>query len=144
MAGISFLDLMLAEALAAGVARERAAAERPPENFFNIPRDPQAWRNIQTACKKEHMVIGVEITDNMNENCRRNQAIFLQLARKYDNLPFFRATISLGCTFDEVSRGSYAIYTRGRGRLVSPSVGVDIVFVWEQNPSKILVCLNTI
>ncbi len=103
MAGISFLDLMLAEALAAGLARERAEAERPPENFFLIPRDPQAWRNIQMASKKEHMVIVVEITDNSNENCKRIQSIFLQLARKYDNIPFFRATVGLAGSFDEVS-----------------------------------------
>ncbi len=110
MAGISFLDLMLAEALAAGLARERAQAERPPENFYILPRDPQAWRNIQTACKKENMVIGVEITDNTNENCKRVQSIFVQLARKYDNIPFFRATINLGCTFDEVSACGYCYY----------------------------------
>ncbi len=92
---------MLAEALAAGLARDRAQAERPPpENFFVLPRDPQAWRNIQTACKKEHMVLGVEITDNSSENCRH---ICMQLARKYDSIPFVRATIGLGGTFDEVS-----------------------------------------
>jgi len=104
MAGISFLDLMLAEALASGLAREARRAERPPpDNFYLLPRDPNAWRQIQTACKKENMVIAVEITDNINENCRRVQSLFVDMAREFDSIPFLRAQIGLGNTFDEVS-----------------------------------------
>lgn len=104
MAGISFLDLMFAEALASGLAREARRAERPPpDNFYLLPRDPNAWRQIQTACKKENMVIAVEITDDRNENCRRVQSLFVEMAREFDNIPFLRAKIALGSTFDEVS-----------------------------------------
>ena len=103
MAGISFLDLMFAEALASGLAREARRAERPPpDNFYLLPRDPNAWRQIQTACKKENMVIAVEITDDRNENCRRVQSLFVEMAREFDNIPFLRAKIALGSTFDEV------------------------------------------
>ena len=104
MAGISFLDLMLAEALASGLAREARRTERPPpDNFFLVPRDPNPWRQIQTACKKENMVIAVEITDDRNENCRRVQSLFVEMAREFDNIPFLRVKIALGSTFDEVS-----------------------------------------
>ena len=114
MAGISFMDLLFAEALAAGLAREaqaRREAEKPPENFFILPRDPQAWRQIQVASKKENMVIAVEITDNINENCKRIQSVFIQLARKYDSIPFLRASIGLGCTFDEVNQCISLLFT---------------------------------
>jgi len=95
---------MLAEALASGLAREARRAERPPpDNFYLLPRDPNAWRQIQTACKKENMVIAVEITDNINENCRRVQSLFVDMAREFDSIPFLRAQIGLGNTFDEVS-----------------------------------------
>lgn len=95
---------MLAEALASGLAREARRTERPPpDNFYLLPRDPNAWRQIQTACKKENMVIAVEITDNINENCRRVQSLFVDMAREFDSIPFLRAQIGLGNTFEEVS-----------------------------------------
>ena len=106
MAGISFLDLMFAEALASGLAREAQArrTERPPpDNFYLLPRDPNAWKQIQTACKKENMVIAVEITDNINENCKRVQSLFVDMAREFDSIPFLRAQVGLGNTFEEVS-----------------------------------------
>ena len=116
MAGISFLDLMFAEALASGLAREARRAERPPpDNFYLIPRDPNAWRQIQTACKKENMVIAVEITDDRNENCRRVQSLFVDMAREFDNIPFLRVKIALGSTFDEVS-WSVKIFTHFTNR----------------------------
>ena len=95
---------MLAEALASGLAREARRTERPPpDNFYLLPRDPNAWRQIQTACKKENMVIAVEITDNINENCRRVQSLFVDMAREFDSIPFLRAQIGIGNTFEEVS-----------------------------------------
>ena len=40
---MSFLDLLLAEALAAGMARAAAEARDrpPPNNFFVLPSDPE-------------------------------------------------------------------------------------------------------
>ena len=105
MAGISFLDLLFAEALTSGLAREVRRQERPPpDNFFLLPRDPQAWRQIQVACKKENMLIAIEITDNTSDNCRRMQGLFMDLAREHDGMPFFRALIGLGGTYEEVYR----------------------------------------
>ena len=104
MAGLTFMDLLFAEALASGLAREARRAERPPpDNFFVLPRDPKAWRQLQEACKKEHLVFAVEFTDGMNENCRRIQPHFVDLAREFDSIPFVRVQIGPGATFDEVS-----------------------------------------
>ena len=107
MAGISFLDLLFADALAAGMAREAARARErpPPDNFFLLPRDPRAWRQIQEASKKENMVIAVEVTDSVSENCLRMQKLFVELAREHDGMPFLRVVISGGLggsTYDEV------------------------------------------
>ena len=105
MAGISFLDLLFAEALASGMAREARTRERPPpDNFFLLPRDPRAWRQIRMASKKENMVIAVEITDSVNENCQRMQRVFVDLAREFDGMPFLRVQIGGGGggTYDEV------------------------------------------
>ena len=78
----------------------------PPDNFFLLPRDPRAWRQIQAASKKENMVIAVEVTDNVNENCLRAQKAFVELAREYEGMPFLRVQISGGLfggsTYDEV------------------------------------------
>ena len=107
MAGISFLDLLFAEALASGMAREaRSRGRPPPDNFFLLPRDPRAWRQIQIASKKENMVIAVEITDSVSENCQRMQKVFVEMAREFDGMPFLRVQISGGpfggSTYDEV------------------------------------------
>ena len=98
MAGISFLDLLFAEALASGMAREAARARErpPPDNFFLLPRDPRAWRQLKEASKKENMVIAVEITDNTSDNCLRMQKLFMELAREHDGMPFLRVQISGG------------------------------------------------
>ena len=104
MAGISFLDLLFAEALASGMAREARTRERPPpDNFFVLPRDPRAWGQIQVACKKENMVIGVDVT---GDGCERMQQLFVELAREHDGMPFLRVKIGGGLgggTYDEVS-----------------------------------------
>ena len=105
MAGISFLDLLFAEALASGMAREARSRERPPpDNFFLLPRDPRAWRQFRAASKKENLVIAVEITDDVNENCQRMQRVFVDLAREFDCIPFLRVQIGGGGggTYDEV------------------------------------------
>jgi thiol-disulfide isomerase/thioredoxin len=98
---MSFLDLLLAEAIAAGLARE-AARERPPENFFVLPREPRAWRMFQAASKKETMVVAIEVTNNLAPNCRAVQPLFIELARKFSSVPFLRVEIGLGRTYDEL------------------------------------------
>ena len=104
MANLTFLDLMLAEALASRLAREARRAERPPpDNFFLLPRDPDAWQKIQEASRKENMVVCIEFTDNSNENCKRAQGFFMDLAREFDGIPFVRAVIGLGNTYNVVS-----------------------------------------
>ena len=100
---MSFLDLLLAEAISAGLARQAAAREPPPENFFVLPRDPRAWRMFQAASEKETMVAAIEITNNMTPNCRAVQPLFIELARKFSSVPFLRVEIGLGRTYDEVS-----------------------------------------
>ena len=103
MAGISFLDLLFAEAMASGMAREARTRERPPpDNFFLLPRDPRAWGQIQAASKKENMVIALEVTDATSPNCKAIQPMFVDLAREHDGMPFLRVTIRPGSTFDEV------------------------------------------
>ena len=100
---VSFLDLMLAEALASGLAREARRAEEsrpPPENFFTLPPDPIAWKLIQEASRKENMVVCIEFTRN-NDFCRPAQHLFMNLAREFE-IPFFRATIEQGKTYDMV------------------------------------------
>ena len=106
---MSFLDLLLAEAIGAGLARE-AARERPPENFFVLPREPRAWRMFQAASKKETMVVAIEVTNNMAANCRAVQPLFIELARKFSSVPFLRVEIGLGRTYDEVKIIAVLIY----------------------------------
>lgn len=89
---------MLAEALASGLTREARRAERPPpDNFFLLPQDPDAWRKLRDASKKENMVVCIEFTHKNKE-----QAVFMDLAREFEGIPFVRATIELGVTYDEV------------------------------------------
>lgn len=104
MANLTFLDMMLAEALASGLAREARRQERPPpDNFFLLPPDPDAWRKIRDASKKENMVVCIEFTNNNNEFCRRVQEVFMDMAREFDGIPFVRAEIIPGIrTYDEV------------------------------------------
>lgn len=100
MAGVSFLDLMFAEALVAGLARDAQRRERPPpDNFFVLTRDPRAWMQLKEACKKENMVICIEF---INEGT--TSSIFMDLAREFDSIPFIRVKVGagLGGTFDEV------------------------------------------
>ena len=102
---ISFFDLLLADALASGLARQ-ATEQRtrpPPENLFVLPRNPQAWRDIRDKCKKENMVVGVEVTNNNNDSNRRLQPKFEDLAREFESAVFLRACIVPNLvTFDEV------------------------------------------
>ena len=100
MANISFLDLMFAEALASGLAREAMRAEPPPENFFLLPPVPDAWTKIQEASRKENMVVCIAFTEDSNKPVQR---LFMDLAREFDSIPFVRAAIGPGATYDKVS-----------------------------------------
>ena len=102
MAGISFLDLLFAEAIAAGLARQARAAQPPPENFFVLPKDPRAWKLIHAKNKAENMVCAIEITNDGRENCRRVQPLYLELAREFEGIPFLQVPIAPGATYDEV------------------------------------------
>lgn len=98
MANISFLDLMFAEALASGLAREAAMAEKPPpDNFFLLPPGLDAWKKIELASRKENMVVCFEFTD---DSCKPAQRIFMDLAREFESIPFVRVEIGLGRTYD--------------------------------------------
>ena len=99
MANITFLDLMLAEALASGLAREaqRRTERPPPDNFFLLPQDPNAWGKLRDASKKENMVVCIEFCHKGKE-----QEVFMDLAREFEGIPFVRAAIGLGASYDEV------------------------------------------
>ncbi|XP_003388321.1 PREDICTED: uncharacterized protein LOC100631577 [Amphimedon queenslandica] len=100
---MNLMDLLLADALAAGMARQAAEANRPPpDNFFIIPPDAQAWRKLYSTCKEENMVICVEVTDDSHPPSRRMQPHIVNLAREVPQIPFFRAKIGLGRTYDEL------------------------------------------
>ena len=98
---MAFLNFLLAEALAAGLERAEAE-EQPPQNFFVLPQDPRAWCKFHEACRKENMVVAVEITDNRKPNCRRVQSLFVREARKFESIPFVRVEIEFGLTYKQV------------------------------------------
>ena len=50
------------------------------------------------------MVICIEVTDDNHAPSKRMQPHFVNLAREVPNIPFFRARIGLGRTFDEVRK----------------------------------------
>lgn len=97
-------DLLLAQALAAGLAQHLAEAreESPPENFYVLPSDPEAWRKLKATCKENNTVICIEVTDDSHPPSRRLQGPVMDLARDMDDVPFFRVKIALGRTFNEV------------------------------------------
>lgn len=97
--GISFLDLLLAEAV---VSHLQAREAQPPDNFKELVSNPEAWKRIQAACKESNMVIVLEITSDSHLNCKRIQPKFIQLAREFDELPFLRATIGPGASFAQL------------------------------------------
>ena len=103
MAGLTFLDLMLADALAGGIAREQARRERPPpDNVLVIPKELHAWNQIKEACRRENRVFLMDITDGTSENCKRVDGVFFDMAREFDGLPFFLVKVGPFETFDQV------------------------------------------
>ena len=110
MAGISILDLLFAKALAEGLARELTEDEQPPKNFFRV-KDPDAWKRIEGINNRDNMVVCIEITHNVSENCQRVQSIFVKLAREFEDVqvPFFHVVIEGGETFDEVHVSNFIL-----------------------------------
>ena len=106
------MDLLLAEALAAGLARQMAEERQrpPPENFFVLPSDPQAWRKLHAACREEHMVICIEITDDSHPPSKRLQPPVVDLAREVQQIPFFRVKIGFARTYDQVRVYTHASF----------------------------------
>ncbi len=123
MANVSFLDLMFAEALASGLAREamREQMRPPPDNFFLLPPDITAWKKIQEASRKENMVVCIEFTDDSSDNCKPVQRLFMDLAREFEGIPFIRATIKPFSTYDTVSIHQCSV--RHRNNVLLPRCG---------------------
>lgn len=94
MAQISFLDFMLAKALAAGLAHEIAMQEHtpPPNNYFVLSNQQQAWEQFKEANKKENMVFCIEfVPEELSKS-----TLFMDLARDHDNIPFLRVKVGEG------------------------------------------------
>ena len=106
MSGISLMDLLFADALASGLARGAVLQERrpPPDNFYVLPRDPRAWQQLRGVCRKENLVIVVEVTQGGQEASKRVHLRFVDLAREFDGVPFLQLDIGVGIseTHDEV------------------------------------------
>lgn len=99
---MSVFDLLLAQAVMEGLARE-AAREKLPENVFVLQRNSGSWQAVKGLCEKDNHVIAVEVTEDTSPNCLRMQKVFVNLAREFGGIGFFRASIEDGFTFAEVS-----------------------------------------
>ena len=99
-----FMELLLAEALAGGMARHLAQERErpPPDNFFVLRPDSNAWRKLKENCKRENTVICFEITDDSHPPSIQLQGPVIDLAREMENVPFFRVKLAPGQTFDQV------------------------------------------
>ena len=125
MERMSFLDFLLDEALVGGLRRDLSSRDgTTPKNFFVLPKDDvRAWQKIHESCKKENMVIVVEFTDDVNDNCRRTQPLFVSLAREFESIPFMRVVVTPGTDdFYEVS------YLHKRVSRLAHKTGVCLIF----------------
>lgn len=108
MAGLNFLNFMLAKVLArnlvTAVQEQAAKKEILPSNVFIIPKELDAWTQIKEACRKENMVFLMDFTHRTRENCKRVDNNFFDLAREFELLPFFLVQVGFEFgTFDQVS-----------------------------------------
>lgn len=103
MARVTFLDLILEEALAAGLAHEMRSTQTkpPPKNFFILQNGDQAWEEFKEANKKENMVVCIEFVSE--EQSKSN--LFVDLARNHEDIPFLRVKVDESDTesFENVS-----------------------------------------
>ena len=103
MRSMSFLDVALAKALAAGLAhdtlRRQESLTSPPDNYFVLFKDPKAWKQFKEDGRKENLVFCMEFIDeNMSSR------VFVDLAREFDSIPFVRVQVGQGIerSFEEV------------------------------------------
>jgi hypothetical protein len=98
---LSFLDFLLANAVASGLAHgvmNRRQENPPPENFFELSNVPQAWEQFKEASKKENMVVCVEfVTKDLSKS-----TLFVDLAREHEGIPFVRVVVSDEEQFENV------------------------------------------
>ena len=86
----SFIDAMLPQSLAAGLAHDCSTKESltpPPENYF-VLSDPQVWKNFKEDSRKENLVFCMEFIDE-----ETSSTAFVDLAREFDSLPFLRVQV---------------------------------------------------
>ena len=100
---MSFLDVVLAKALASGLAHDtlrRQESLRPsPDNYFVLSKDPNAWKQFKEDGRKENLVFCMEFIDE-----DMSSRVFIDLAREFDGIPFVRVQVGQGIerSFEEV------------------------------------------
>ena len=89
----TFLDVLLANAVASGLAHgviHQQQEKPPPENFFELSKEPKAWEQFKEASKRENMVVCVEfVTKDLSKT-----TLFVDLAREHEGIPFVRVIVS--------------------------------------------------
>lgn len=100
---MSFLDVVLAKALASGLAHDtlrRQESLRPSQdNYFVLSKDPNAWKQLKEDGRKENLVFCMEFIDE-----DMSSRVFIDLAREFDGIPFVSVQIGQGIerSFEEV------------------------------------------
>lgn len=107
---MSFLDVVLANALASGLAhdtlRRQESLRRPPDNYFVLSKDPKAWKQFKEDGRKENLVFCMEFIDG-----DMSSRVFVDLAREFDGIPFVRVQVGQGIerSFEEVCSTTLSI-----------------------------------
>ena len=99
----TFLDSLLMKELVESLdsqtrdneGRRAEETKSDPENFFLVV-DQKAWKRAQEACKREKLVVAMEITNQFDDTCRRVRPLFTDLAKEFDSIPFFRVVTGPG------------------------------------------------
>ena len=109
---MSFLDVVLAKALASGLAhdiRMQESLRPPPDNYFVLSKDPKAWKQFKEDGRKENLVFCMEFIDE-----DMSSTVFVDLAREFDGIPFVRVQVGQGTegSFEEVCSLDLTTYCR--------------------------------
>lgn len=103
MAENLFLELILRQAIASGLAHgiQQQRQRPPPDNYFVLSDEKQAWEEFKEANAKENMVVCVEfVPENLSKS-----TVFMDLARENEGIPFLRVIkVDSGGIFDTVRR----------------------------------------
>lgn len=99
----TFLDFLLMKELVASLENqtrdneERRGGEKEPkpENYLLVV-DQKSWKGAQETCKRQKLVVAMEITNQFDDSCRRVQPLFINLAKEFDSIPFFRVVTGPG------------------------------------------------